>query len=475
MRRPLIIVGAGPGGLAAATTAAAAGLSPTVIDENPQIGGQIYRETTVPCSNPSNGHDATRGAELKRRFHHYRDRITLLNRTVVWGLIPPRSVLIVREGKSEVIEAEHLILAPGAYEFVPPFPGWTLPGVMTPGGAQAMVKSMGVLPGRRVLIAGTGPFLLVVALSLHAAGMEVVGIVEAVRAREILPVMRNLLNDIGLLKQGWRYLRDVNRAGIPIHRGHVIVEARGKDGLREAVIAPCDDQWRPRRDRSFSLPVDTLCVGYGFVPRTQLAELAGCRLRRDPSTQSWVPVVSRDFETSVRSVWTVGDGGGVAGAVSAELEGEIAGWAVASRLGTIDEEMTRKRLAEIHSQLERLERFRLGLDQLCSPRAGLVELAEADTIVCRCEELTRSDIDSGISFGGRNSRTLKPMTRLGMGPCQGATCWPAMCRYIAARTGQSAEAVGHSSVRIPVRPVTLGQIASLPYDERETETVTHET
>jgi hydrogen cyanide synthase HcnB len=262
--RPLVIVGAGPAGMAAAVAAAEAGLTPLVVDDNPQPGGQIYGQppTALHATPPPS---PGRGAAHLRRFHRHRDRIELLAGATAWGLFPPRRLAVSRGDSWELLDAEHLVLAPGAYEYLPPFPGWTLPGVMTPGGAQAMAKTLHVLPGRRALLAGTGPFLLVVAEQLHRAGMEVAGVVELAPVGEAVRTLPGLLAHPGLFGEGLRLLYRLKRAGIPVHRGHVLIEARGADEVSEAAIAPCDPEGYPDTSRARVIPVDTVCAGYGFV------------------------------------------------------------------------------------------------------------------------------------------------------------------------------------------------------------------
>jgi NADPH-dependent 2,4-dienoyl-CoA reductase/sulfur reductase-like enzyme len=464
-QRPLVIVGAGPAGMSAAIAAAESGLRPLVIDENPQAGGQIFRQPPAAAQHPLPGGPrsrAERGSALLRRFHGRGDRMELRTGTVAWGLFPPRRLAVSHADGWELIEARHLVLAPGAYEYVPPFPGWTLPGVMTPGGAQALVKTMQVLPGKRVLVAGTGPFLLVVADQLHRAGMEVLGVVEMARAGEALRCLPGLLAAPGLLWEGLVYLYRLKRAGIPVYRGHLLVEVRGDTEVREAVFAPCDAQGHPDGGRPRTVRVDTVCAGYGFIPRIQLAQLAGCRLRFEDALGGWVPEVDANQQTSVPGVWVAGDGGGVAGAAVAQLEGSLVGFAVAAALGSLGPMTFAARHRAVVGQLTRLRRCRAALDRLYRIRPGLTTLAAADTVVCRCEELTRSEVEVGIAAGGTDLRTLKVMTRLGMGPCQGLMCWPAVARLLAARTGQRVEAAGPLSVRPPIAPVSLGTLGGEP-------------
>jgi len=459
----LAIVGAGPAGMSAAIAAAETGLRPVVIDENPAVGGQIYRQPpkTFEITKADRRNSVLQqGEDLRRRFQSLTPSIELLTDTTVWGFFPAKRLAVARGDTWQMIEAEALVLAPGAYEYVPPFPGWTLPGVMTPGAAQLLVKSMGVRPGHRVLLAGTGPFLLVVACALDKAGANVVGIVEAATTLDGLRALPSLLWQPQLLRQGWRYLRQIRRAGIPQYRGHVVVAAHGVERVRSVTFAPCDSEWFPDRSCAREVEVDTLCVGYGFVPRTQLAQLAGCRMRFADELGGWIPDVGEHLETSVAGIWVAGDGGGVAGAVVAELEGRLAGLAAAHRLGALDETDFMRLRRPILRRLRRLTRFRAALDRVSRPRPGLSSLATDDTLVCRCEELTRAEVEVGIAAGGTDIRTLKVMTRLGMGPCQGRMCWPAMARYIAQRTGKTYEDIGPLSVRPPIKPATLGTLAA---------------
>jgi len=461
-KRQLVVVGAGPAGMSAAITAADAGVNVVVIDENPRVGGQIYRQLPsslqVAKANQS-GSDFRRGDDLHKRFQSLKHRIELQTDTTAWGLFSSNRLAVVRGDAWEMLEAETVVLASGAYEYVPPFPGWTLPGVMTPGAAQLMVKSMHVRPGQRVLLAGTGPFLLVVACALDKAGVNVVGIVEAATTHDGLRALPSLLWQPKLLWQGWRYLRQVRRAGIPHYRGHVVLEAHGDEQVRSVTIAPCDSEWFPDRSQAREVEVDTLCVGYGFVPRTQLAQLAGCRMRFTNEVGGWIPEADEHLLTSASGIYVAGDGRGVAGAIVAELEGHLAGLAVSHRLGVLDQSGFERQRRPVFRQLARLGRFRAALDRVSRPRPGLSSLATDETLVCRCEELTLAEVKTGVDAGGTDIRTLKVMTRLGMGACQGRMCWPAMVRFLAQLTGKTCEEIGPVSVRPPLKPVTLGTLA----------------
>ena len=453
----VVIVGAGPAGSAAALVAAEHGLDVTLVDEHPAPGGQIYRAAVIPGLHPTA--ETHRGDLLREQLARESDRVRILSGHVAWGVFGGRRLAVTGPDGWQLIEAGQLVLAPGAYEYVPPFPGWTLPGVMTPGAAQLLVKSQGVVPAGRVLVAGTGPFLLVVALGLHEAGVEVVGVCEAVRRRDVLWKLPGLFADLGMLRQGREYLGRLKRAGIPLWTGRLVTAAVGDLQLQQVELAACNGGWIPDRARRQTLDVDMLCVGYGFVPRTGLAQLAGCELAYRDEIGGWVPRVDEWGGTSVEGVWSAGDGAGVAGAIVAELEGQLAGLGLAHRAGAIDLARRDSLAAPLHRRAARLARFRRALDRLSRVRPGLSELAGDETVVCRCEELLRREIDEAVAAGNRTLRSLKVATRVGMGPCQGAMCWPALARDLTTRHAIDATESGPLSVRPPLVPVTLGTLA----------------
>ena len=354
----------------------------------------------------------------------------------------------------QIIQAKELIFATGAYEFVAPFPGWTLPGVMTPGGAQSMVKSMKIIPGGRILIAGSGPFLLVVAALLHAAGAEVVGVVETARRRDAIPHFAGLLSNIKLLQQGRHYLNQLRKAGIPLHWGHLVTRAEGAETVERVKISACDASGKPCGEES-TIDVDTLCVGYGFIPRTELTQMANCKMEYRELLGGWIPRVDQTLSTSVPGVRVAGDGGGVAGAIVAELEGTLSGLAAAYSLGGLSQMAYDTKAGPVTKQLRKMQRFRLALDRIYRIRPGLLDLACSDTTICRCEEISRKEMEDGIQFGGTNISTLKVITRIGMGPCQGKMCWPMVARLIAEQEGKSVEEIGDLRARPPIGPLNM--------------------
>jgi NADPH-dependent 2,4-dienoyl-CoA reductase/sulfur reductase-like enzyme len=458
----LAILGAGPGGVAAAVEAARAGLSVTMLDENAKPGGQIFRQfhDGFDVTNPGMlGHDYARGRELLSEFDTVRNRVELLDNSIVWALSDGNELAFYRGEASHSVRYKKMIIAAGAYDRPVPFPGWTLPGVFTAGGAQSLVKTQRVLPGENFLLAGTGPLQLALANQIHDAGGRVVAIAEAGRVEDWISLIRGALGQWQLLGDAVQYLYGVRRAGIPLWRNHMIVEACGKGQVEEAVVAEVDKSWRPRPGTYRTLKVDTLCVGYGFVPSVELTRLAECEHHYKPLLGGWIPVRNDHMETTVRDVYAVGDCTGIAGSLVAIDEGRIAGLAAAQRLGHLTAMEARERMAPSREHLAGLQRLREVLDRISVPRPGLYELAKDDTIVCRCEEITLGEVKAALADGAADMKEVKRMTRIGMGNCQGRMCGPALQEIIAREKGLPPDRVGFLNPRPPVRPIPLGVLA----------------
>ena len=458
----LVILGAGPGGLAAAVEAARAGLSVTMLDENAKPGGQIFRQVHdgFDVTNPGMlGHDYARGRELLSEFDTVRNRVELLDNSMAWALSDGNELAFYRGEASHSVRYKKMIIAAGAYDRPVPFPGWTLPGVLTAGGAQSLVKTQRVLPGENFLLAGTGPLQLALANQITDAGGRVAAIAEAGHIENWFGLIKGTLGQWQLLGDAAHYLYGVRKAGIPLWRNHLIVEARGHGQVEEAVVAEVDRNWRPKPGTYRTLKVDTLCVGYGFIPSVELTRLAECEHRYEPLLGGWIPIRNDHMETTARDVYAVGDCTGIAGSLVAIEEGRIAGLAAAQSLGHLTSTEARKRMALSRERLAGLTRLREVLDRISVPRPGLYEVAKDDTIVCRCEEITLGEVKAALADGATDIKEVKRMSRMGMGNCQGRMCGPAMQEIIAREKGFPPDRVGFLNPRPPVRPIRLGILA----------------
>ena len=461
----LAVVGAGPAGLAAVAEACRHGVPTVLLDDNARPGGQYLRQGPATWNGAAghqhsfrSGQDAgtARAAALFRAVSH--PLVTYLPGTVVWGAPEPHVLAFAGSGGGDRLRAELIVAATGAIDRAVPFPGWTLPGVITAGGAQNLVKSQGVLPGRRVVVAGTGPLLLVVADSLRRAGAGVVEVLEAGEQRHPWRWLPRLAAAPALLRRGLAYRVGLVRAGIPIRRGHTVIEARGAHEVREVVVAPIRARGHVDRSRARALGADALVVGFGLTPAVELTRLLGCEHRWDAARGGWIPRRWADLESSVPGVLVAGDGAGVAGVETALVEGRLAGLLAAERLGRCLPSTARATAVALRARLARLARFREGVEGLHAHPTDFLALLTAETVVCRCEEVTAADLFAALERGHASTDALKAATRAGMGRCQGRNCLRTVAEILARVRGSAVGDIAMPRSRPPARPVRLGDL-----------------
>ncbi|MFG2358879.1 NAD(P)/FAD-dependent oxidoreductase [Streptomyces sp. NPDC048521] len=459
-RPHLAVIGAGPAGLAGALAAAARGVHVTLLDAADQAGGQFYRQPApaLGARRPQALHHQWRTWERLRDGldrHLATGRIRHLTDHHVWcaqrdPASASFSVHALRGPAQEegvTVRADAVLIATGGYERALPFPGWTLPGVVTAGGAQAMLKGRLVLPGRTAVVAGTGPLLLPVATGLAAAGARVAALVESADPGAVLRRAPVLAAHPDKLAEGAWYAARLLRHGVPLVPRHAVVEAHGTDRLAAVTVAALDRDGRTTPGSARRIPCDTLAVGHGMLPHTDLAETLGCTL------SGTAVRVDDEQRTDVPGVWAAGETTGIGGAALALAEGHIAGRSIAARLhGTTPDP---RRWSAAARARTRLRHFVAALDAVCVPPAGWADTVPDDTVVCRCEEVTAGEIRTAAgTLGASDLRTVKLLTRAGMGWCQGRMCAPA----VAGLTGCPL-APGR---RPFARPVPLGVLAALP-------------
>lgn len=459
----LAIIGAGPAGICAAIEAVKSDVPVTVIDENLKPGGQIYRQLTdlfAVTDENKLGKDYIQGKKLIGELEHYSRRIELIEDAPVWGIFTDKEVAFLDKGKNEELKPEKLILAEGAYDRPMPFPGWTLPGVFTAGAALRMVKTERVLPGRRILLAGTGPLQLVLATQLVKAGAKVIAVLEAAPAIVVAKYLPRFWGQWELIKDGLHYLWELRRNKIPYLTSHTIIEARGEEEVKEAVYAKVDKDWKPIPGTEKTVGVDTICTGYGLIPSIRLSRLWGCEHKYDPYLGGWVPCHDENMETTSPGVFVAGDGTGVAGALVAVREGRLAAIKACQQLGRITQEEAQYRSFPILKELKGLRRFQSALGEISAIRRGLFSRITDDTIICRCEEVTAGEILQKIADGAADTDVIKRLTRAGMGHCQGRMCESTITQMISIETKQPLEDVGWFTPRPPVKPFPLGILAA---------------
>ncbi|KUO15657.1 FAD/NAD(P)-dependent oxidoreductase [Streptomyces dysideae] len=455
-RPHLAVLGAGPAGLAATAAAASHGVRVTLLDAATRAGGQFYRQPAAElrARRPQALHHQWRTWERLRdglRAYVTVGAVRHLTDHHVWcverrpsGGLTVHALLGPEQEDPVEMRADAVVLATGGYEKVLPFPGWTLPGVVTAGGAQAMLKGTLALSGRTAVVAGTGPLLLPVATGLAAAGVEVPALVESADPKAFVHRTRALAAQPGKVAEGARYAAQLLRHRVRLLARHTVVEAHGTDRVEAVTVAALDADGRVRPGTSRRIPCDTLAVGHGMLPHTDLAETLGCRL---DGTDVHVDDEQR---TDVPGVWAAGETTGIGGAALSLAEGHIAGRSAAARLhGT---EPDPRAWAAAAKSRTRLREFFAALGTVYAPPAHWTEQITDDTVVCRCEEVTGGTVREAVAeLGAGDVRTVKLLTRAGMGWCQGRVCGPA----VAGLTG-----CGLTPSRRPfARPVPLGVLA----------------
>jgi NADPH-dependent 2,4-dienoyl-CoA reductase/sulfur reductase-like enzyme len=412
VKADVAVVGAGPAGIAAACEAAERGKRVMVLDENPASGGQIWRRGSKPAP-PAAQAWLDRLAASGAVIHAATSVVDVDGPTAFFARDPDG---ILRLG------AERVVLATGARELFLPFPGWTLPGVMGAGGIQALVKGGWPVKGRRIIVAGSGPLLLAVAHFLRASGAEIVALVEQARRLDLIRTAPTLLRYPSKFRQGLGFANSLR--GVPKLHSSWPLRAEGDTSIRALVVRT------PGGERRFKC--DLVGCGFGLVPEARLARIMGAALDGD------VVRVDARQQTSLPGVFAAGELTGIGGVDAALAEGRVAGCAAAGAAFAAD---------DLSPARDRERSFGVVMRRAFRLRDDLRALAEPDTTVCRCEDVTWSEVEA---FD--DARAAKLQTRCAMGPCQGRVCGPAL-RFI--------RGWGPDRVRPPLLPIPTAALAEI--------------
>ncbi|WGS47289.1 NAD(P)/FAD-dependent oxidoreductase (plasmid) [Burkholderia sp. JSH-S8] len=476
MTRPLqpVIVGAGPAGVRAAEALVDAGLRPVVIDENARWGGQIYRQPPADraftrSKSALYGFEADKADAVHRTMAALLPHLDYRPDTLAWACGAGR-LDTLQDGREVTVPFSHLIVASGATDRMLPVPGWTLAGVYSLGGAQVALKAQGCAIGQRVVFAGTGPLLYLVAYQYAKAGARVVAVLDTSPWRQQAAAVPSLLRAPSTFAKGLYYVGWLHAHGIAVETGVTLERVLGDRHVTGLA-------WRGAGDRTPArvLDCDALGLGFGLRSETQLADLAGCRFRFDPFNRAWLPERDAAGRTSVDGLYVAGDGAGIAGADAAEASGRRAALALLEDAGIAAPPPGGKPDARaLDRKLARIGAFRAGLEAAFAPPAHGAMHCPDDTIVCRCEEVDAGTLRRCIRGGeAREINRLKALTRVGMGRCQGRMCGDAAARVLAAETGQPLADVGRLRAQPPVKPFPIAaalagdDVAAIPDEARD--------
>jgi thioredoxin reductase len=453
----LVIVGAGPAGMSAALRARNLGLSVLVVDDQQTPGGQIWRAVEAQAQTRIGallGAEYAAGLPLTQAL---RSSGALYEcGTQVWQIEPGWNVFMSRERQAECVQAANVLLATGAQERPAPFPGWTLPGVLTVGAAQILLKTAREIPQSPVWIAGSGPLVLLYMVQLLRAGGRIAGWLDTAPAggwSRALPHTARALHAWKDLLKGLSWTRELRHAGFPIVRGVTQLRGEGSERLTHIVYRTADNQ-------SQRIDADTLLVHEGVVPSIHMTQALGCAHDWLADQRCLAPKLDEWGQTSKPGIFSAGDGAGIGGARAACTRGEIAALGIAARAGKLTEEAARRLAAPLRKKLASELSIRPLLNALYPPRADLFDPAD-DTLVCRCEEVTAGQIRAAARIGQPGPNQIKAFTRAGMGPCQGRQCGYTVAHILAGVHGKPVQDIGFYRIRPPLKPLTLGELASL--------------
>lgn len=454
MQVDLIVIGAGPAGMAAAVQAEKFGATVLVLDEQAEQGGQIYRGVL----SAGDGRRALLGSDYSagRPLAEAMRQVGIRHEpgATVWRLDPDGIVTYSVGGLARQAHGKQVIIATGALERPVPLPGWTLPGVLTAGAAQILLKSNGIVADNAVLV-GSGPLLYLLAVQMVAAGVPPRAMVETQTRKDVL---RSLTHGVGALR-GWRMITKglgliatLRKAGIDRFTAADDIRIMGS-GKAESVVFSS-------RGRAHTIECDNVFLHQGVVPNTQITRSLGLQHYWNEQQRCFQPVVDEMGETSIDCINIAGDGAAINGAIAAEIQGRLAACQCLLKLGRINQTRLDELARPLLRQLSGQTAPRQFLEALYPPALEIRQPAD-ETIICRCEEVTAGDIRCYAQIGCVGPNQTKAFGRSGMGPCQGRYCGLTVTEILAEENANLPQDVGSYRVRAPLKPVTLGELASL--------------
>jgi len=449
----VVVIGAGAAGMAGASAMADLGLQVVLLDEQGSPGGQIYRGITLaPLSRRDLlGPDYAHGNQLAQALAA--SSVRYEKAAAVWQVTRDHQVSYLREGRLHTLQAKAVLLATGAMERPFPITGWTLPGVMSAGAAQILLKSSGLAPSEPVVLAGCGPLLYLLGWQYLRAGVQIKALVDTTRPEDYWRARRHLfaaLRAWPYLRKGIELMRSLRSAGIAHHTGAEHLKVEGQEAAQALTFSVSGKAQR----------IATRCVllHQGVVPNIQFSQSLRARHEWDLDQLCFRPLTNPWGELDVPGVYVAGDGAGIGGAQAAEVQGRLAALGIAMQLEKIDASTRDRKASPLRAQLEANLRIRPFLDALYQPKEAN-RIPADEVMVCRCEEVTAGELRGFVALGCAGPNQAKSFGRCGMGPCQGRMCGLTVTEVIAKARGVSASEVGYYRIRPPIKPITLGELA----------------
>lgn len=458
----VVVIGGGPAGLTAATTLRNNQLSVALLDERVTLGGQIYKRIGkgFEVKNPKYlGKDFLAGKSLIDNFNQ--SGASTFLETIVLTIENSSVIAANSKDGTFALKFKKLIVATGAYDRPVAFPGWTLPGVITAGAAQTLVKSQQFSPGSNMVFAGSGPLALAFPAQMAALGAPVKIVFEAAKVPSISALLRlalTLQGNFDLIRDAIKYRIQLFKHKIPFKYRTIVIAAHGTERVERVTFAKVDSKWNPIEGSEKTIDADTLIIGYGFLPSIEILRLLDCQLDFNDNRGGFIAVTDIWGATSTENVFAVGDGTGVAGSYVAKAQGELAALKIASELNCISD-LQLKLCSEMPLKaLKQREKFQSAINQMFKLGEGIYNLADDQTIICRCESVRLCELKPIIQ-SATDASVSKAYSRAGMGLCQGRNCQRQIAALIAARHEIKIPEVPVATPRLPIKPVAIGLIA----------------
>ena len=445
--KSVVIVGAGPAGIRAAQTLVAHGVRPILLDEAARGGGQIYRRQPVNFKRSPvklYGFEARKATALHQTIDALREHIDYRPETLVWNA-EDGALDTLHEGRAARLTFSRVIVATGATDRILPVPGWTLPGVYSLGAAQIALKFQGCAIGERVVFAGSGPLLYLVAYQYAKAGANVAAVLDSSPFRAQARALPGLLAQPSTLAKGVYYRSWLTAHGIPVHHGATLNRIDGE--LRAQSLS-----WSNSKGEH-QLDCDAVAFAHGLRSETQLADLLGCEFAWNLLNRAWLPQRDSAGRSSVAEVYLAGDGAGIMGADAAEMAGERAALALLEDIGN---PIPPQRPAQLEHALKRMGDFRQGLERAFAFPEDWASHVADEVMVCRCEEVRAGDIREVVREGHWEINRVKAHCRIGMGRCQGRMCGAAAAEIIACESQRPVSGIGRLRAQAPIKPLPFG-------------------
>ncbi|WP_122662104.1 NAD(P)/FAD-dependent oxidoreductase [Pseudomonas viridiflava] len=443
----VVIVGAGPAGIRAAQTLHAYGVKACLLDEGLRGGGQIYRRQPENFRREPKalyGFEAGKAVAVHQTLDELAKHIDYRPQTLVWNAEEQR-LDTLQENRAGYIDYSRLIIATGATDRILPVPGWTLPGVYSLGAAQIALKYQGCAIGEKVVFAGSGPLLYLVAYQYAKAGADVVAVLDSAPFSAQCRALPALLGQPLTLAKGLYYRAWLTAHGIAVHQGATLQRVEGDKRVNSV-------QWQGSGAVQ-QLECDSVAFAHALRSETQLADLLGCEFQWSELNRAWLPTRDDAGRSTVAGVYLAGDGAGIMGADAAEMAGELAALTLLEDSGLV---VDKARSEHLKNMLEQIKRFRHGLETAFPFPADWAKKVPDETIICRCEEISAGDIRTVVDEGHWEINRVKAMCRVGMGRCQGRMCGLAATEIVAQCSGRDLQSIGRLRGQAPIKPLPFG-------------------